>query len=66
MKQQIRCAGVILAALHLLPLGGCALDVTNPRNFGSNAGNVIWEDTASLWAAMPEAGNPVAGHPVKY
>jgi len=46
--------------------GADALDVTNPRNFGSNAGNVIWEDTASLWAAMPEAGNPVAGHPVKY
>jgi type II secretory pathway pseudopilin PulG len=42
------------------------LDANNPRFFAVNAGNVIWEDTASLWAGMPEFGNPPAGHPVKY
>jgi hypothetical protein len=38
----------------------------NPRHFASNANAVIWEDTASLFAAMPESGEPAAGHPLKY
>src|SRR5262245_37316647 len=32
------------------------------RFFATNANNVIYEDTASLWAAMPEVGEPRAGH----
>jgi type II secretory pathway pseudopilin PulG len=35
------------------------------RYFGTNADGVIYEDTASLAAAMPEAGAPIVGHPVK-
>jgi hypothetical protein len=27
---------------------------------------VIWEDTASLWAGMPESGDPASGHPIKF
>ena len=42
------------------------LDSNNPRNFGANAGNVIWEDTASLWAGMPESGDSPTGHPIKF
>ena len=46
---------------------GDPLDVpNNSRYFATNAGNVIWEDTASLFAGMPEAGDPLSGHPIKY
>jgi len=46
---------------------GDPLDVpNNTRYFGTNAGIVIWEDTASLFASMPEAGDPPAGHPIKF
>jgi len=38
---------------------GEPLDVTNnTRYFATNATNVIWEDTSSLFASMPEAGDP--------
>ena len=38
------------------------LDVpNNTRYFGVNAGNAIWEDTSSMWATMPEAGDPPSG-----
>ena len=46
--------------------GADPLDSNNPRYFGANAGNVIWEDTASLWAGMPEAGDSPTGHPIKF
>jgi type II secretory pathway pseudopilin PulG len=46
--------------------GADPLDTNNTRYFGENAGNVIWEDTASLWAGMPESGDPPTGHPIKY
>jgi type II secretory pathway pseudopilin PulG len=42
------------------------LDSNNPRYFAENAGNVIWEDTASLWAGMPESGDSPTGHPIKF
>jgi len=42
------------------------LDPNNPRFFASNAQNVIWEDTASLWAGIPETGDPASGHPITY
>jgi type II secretory pathway pseudopilin PulG len=38
----------------------------NTRYFATNANNVIWEDTASLFAAIPEAGDAPSGHPIKY
>jgi type II secretory pathway pseudopilin PulG len=47
-------------------IGGDPLDVANnTRYFASNAGSTIWEDTVSMWAAMPEYGEPPAGHPVQ-
>jgi Tfp pilus assembly protein PilE len=42
------------------------LDGNSTRFFAANAGNVIWEDTASLWAGMPEAGDSPSGHPIKF
>jgi type IV pilus assembly protein PilA len=36
-----------------------------PRYFGSNASGVLWEDSASLFAAMPEIGEPASGHPYR-
>jgi len=43
------------------------LDVpNNTRYFATNATNIIWEDTSSLFAFMPEAGDPPSGHPIKY
>jgi competence protein ComGC len=45
---------------------GDPMDVNNTRYFGMNAGNVIWEDTASLFAGMPEAGDAPTGHPIRY
>lgn len=38
------------------------VDANVTRFFGINANGVIWEDTASLFAGMPEAGEPPAGH----
>lgn len=47
-------------------IGGDPLDVANNvRYFGANAGNVIWEDSASLFATMPEYGDPLSGHPLQ-
>ena len=41
------------------------LDVqNNSRYFSLNAGNTIWEDTASLFATMPESGDPPTGKPL--
>jgi len=34
----------------------------NTRFFATNANNVIFEDTATLFPTMPEAGEPLAGH----
>jgi type II secretory pathway pseudopilin PulG len=42
------------------------VDVNNTRFFAANAGNVIWEDTASLWPGMPETGDSPTGHPLKF
>jgi competence protein ComGC len=46
--------------------GADPLDTNNPRYFGENAGNVIWEDTASLWGGMPESGDSPTGHPIRF
>lgn len=45
---------------------GDPLDANWTRYFASNANNVIWEDTASLFATMPESGDSPTGHPIKY
>jgi type IV pilus assembly protein PilA len=37
---------------------------TNLRFFATNANALIFEDAASLFAAMPETGEPPAGHPL--
>jgi hypothetical protein len=36
-----------------------------PRYFGSNASGVIWEDSAPMFATMPEIGEPPSGHPYR-
>ena len=47
--------------------GGDPIDViNNTRYFASNAGNVIWEDTQSLFPTMPEFGDGLSGSPLKY
>jgi type II secretory pathway pseudopilin PulG len=46
--------------------GADPMDAANPRFFSINAGNVIWEDTASLYAGMPEAGDPASGNPIQH
>src|SRR5215475_1277346 len=45
---------------------GDPVDVNNPRHFSINAGNVIWEDVASLFAGIPEAADPPSGHPIQH
>lgn len=35
------------------------------RFFGINANGMIWEDTASVYATMPEIGDPANGHPLR-
>jgi type II secretory pathway pseudopilin PulG len=42
--------------------GADPTEPTNPRFFGTNANNVIYEDAATLFPAMPESGAPAAGH----
>lgn len=41
------------------------LEPTNMRFFALNSNGQIYEDNASMWAAMPESGEPVAGHVLK-
>ena len=45
--------------------GADPIDAPNPRYFASNASGSIWEDNATLFAAMPEVGQPAAGHPLR-
>jgi hypothetical protein len=44
--------------------GADPMDPTVGRYFATNALSVIYEDTASLYAAMPESTPPGAGHPI--
>jgi hypothetical protein len=44
---------------------GDPLDASPPARFlGSNADGVIWEDTSTLSATMPETGAPPSGQPI--
>ncbi|HET9832463.1 MAG TPA: hypothetical protein VFP91_12160 [Vicinamibacterales bacterium] len=45
--------------------GADPMDPNNQRFFAINAGNTIWEDSASLFPAMPEAGEPASGSPLR-
>ena len=45
--------------------GADPADAQNPRHFAINADGTIYENTASLYAAMPEQGTPAAGHPLR-
>jgi type II secretory pathway pseudopilin PulG len=38
------------------------LDLNNPRFFGTNASNLVYEHIATLSASMPESGAPPVGH----
>ena len=43
-------------------------DPANPGNFrffGTNANNLIYEDTSTLFLAMPEIGEPLSGHSLR-
>jgi type II secretory pathway pseudopilin PulG len=37
------------------------VEVTNPRFFGTNASNIVYEHTSTLFAVMPETGAPPVG-----
>jgi len=44
-----------------------AADPTSPGNvrfFATNAGAVIYEDVATMYATIPEVGDPPSGHPL--
>jgi type IV pilus assembly protein PilA len=41
------------------------LDTTNSRFFATNASGTLWEDTATMFAAMPEYDDPPSGHPLR-
>jgi type II secretory pathway pseudopilin PulG len=45
--------------------GADPTDLQNPRHFATNANNAIYEDATSLYAGMPESGEPPAGHPLR-
>ena len=38
---------------------------TNYRFFATNSANTIYEDSSTLYAAMPEVGVPPTGHPLE-
>jgi type II secretory pathway pseudopilin PulG len=44
--------------------GADPVEAVNPRYFASNASGSIYEDNAPMFAAMPEVGQPAAGHPL--
>src|SRR5207247_1677571 len=40
-------------------------NANNLRFFATNANNIIWENTSSLYGSMPEIGSPAAGGPLR-
>jgi hypothetical protein len=42
--------------------GADPTEISNVRFFATNANAQIFEDTASLYGAMPEVGDPASGH----
>jgi type II secretory pathway pseudopilin PulG len=45
--------------------GADAVDLSNFRFFATNSNAVIYEDTATLFSAMPEVGGPPTGHMIR-
>lgn len=45
--------------------GADPVEPANPRHFATNANNVIFEHTSTLFPTMPEAGDPATGHPLQ-
>ena len=45
--------------------GADPVESQNTRFFAINADGTIYEDTASLYAGMPESGAPLAGHSLR-
>ena len=59
------CNGLAVGdAAQSFKAGADAIESGNSRFFATNVGQTIWENTASLYAAMPEVGSPVAGAPL--
>lgn len=40
-------------------------DSVYPRYFATNANNLIYEHTTTLFSVMPDVGEPLVGHPVR-
>ena len=60
------CNGVVAGAAAKSFKAGADPGVpTNYRYFATNSAHTIYEDTSSLWAAMPEVGVPLVGHPLQ-
>jgi type II secretory pathway pseudopilin PulG len=53
------------AAAQGFKAGADPADPTNPRYFSTNAGGLMYEDVATLFALTPEIGAPPTGHPVQ-
>ena len=45
--------------------GADPVEPGNVRFFATNAGGVIYEDMATMFAAIPEVGDPPSGHPIR-
>ncbi|HKB13879.1 MAG TPA: type II secretion system protein [Vicinamibacterales bacterium] len=45
--------------------GADPTDATNSRFFAINANNIVYEHDVSLYAVMPEVGEPAVGHVLK-
>lgn len=60
----VSCNGLAAgAAAQAFKAAGDPADPSeNARFFATNANNQLWEDTSSMFAAMPEVGDPATGH----
>jgi type II secretory pathway pseudopilin PulG len=57
------CNGVAVGdAAQSFKAAADAAEPGNQRFFGTNSNGVLWEHTASMWATMPEVGEPAIGH----
>jgi type II secretory pathway pseudopilin PulG len=45
--------------------GADSITPINARFFATNANGIIWEDQASLYAVMPQVGDPPVGAPIE-
>ncbi len=52
-------------AAQAFKAGADPTEPTNPRFFATNANGTIFEDVNSMFAGMPEIGQPASGHPYR-